>query len=84
MYIDVSNVVSLEHLVVRRTEIGNKWHLSLSDGAFAMLEDDELDQLKYAIDSAVFERDMGFEIAAHAADNSLDDLVHGADMGGKQ
>jgi hypothetical protein len=84
MYVDVSNIVSMKDIVVRRTEVGEKWHMSLGVGAFAMLEDDELDQLKYAIDSAVFERDMGFEVAAHAADNSLDDLVHGADMGGKQ
>jgi hypothetical protein len=84
MYVDVSSMVSLKHLVVRRTEVGKKWHLSSGDSVFVILEDYELDQLKYAIDSAVFERDMGFEIAAHAADNSLDDLVHGADMGGKQ
>ncbi len=84
MYVDVSNFVSMNDVVVRRTDISDKWHVSLGASAFAMLEDDELDQLKYAIDSAVFERDMGLEFAAHDDDGSLDDLVHGADEGGKQ
>jgi hypothetical protein len=84
MYVDVSNFVSMSDVVVRRTDISDKWHVSFGASAFAMLEDDELDQLKYAIDSAVFERDMGFEFAAHSADGSLDDLVHGANEGGKQ
>lgn len=84
MYIDVSNTFDLKELVVRRTVDGVKWVMHLDNGAFVILDDRELDELKYAVDSAVFERDMGFEFGAHAADGSLNDLLHGADSGGKK
>jgi hypothetical protein len=84
MYADVSKWFDVKNIVVRAGLEKDRWVLDLDTNVFIMMDDKELDSLKYAVDSAVFERDMGFEFAAHASDGTVDDLVHGADSGGKQ
>jgi hypothetical protein len=84
MYIDMSAMIDIDRVKVSRASVDGQWRIDFGVWGFIMLPDAELDALKYEIDSAVFERDMGLEYGAHANDNTLMQLVHGADEGGKQ
>jgi hypothetical protein len=49
-----------------------------------MLDQSEMETLRYEIESAMAMRDAGAEFDAHASDGTVNDLVHGANSGGKQ
>jgi hypothetical protein len=63
---------------------GDKYGIQFSLSGYVMLDQSEMETLRYEIESAMAMRDAGAEFDAHAADGTVNDLVHGANSGGKQ
>ena len=61
MFASVSGLVKNDEIVVQRTDDGESWYMRFGWTATFVMKDAELDALKYAVDSAVFERDMGLD-----------------------
>jgi hypothetical protein len=64
MHASVSKTLHGEKFHIHKSAIGAGWVLTYGFPFMVILDDDELDNLKYAVDSAIFERDMGLDGAS--------------------